>query len=99
MIVASVGSPADIEQVTEYRHQARNHFYGQVGHHPRDGDQGNAAEVGSEHDDAAGHASQEIANAGNEADHAVDAKADIGAGNAKPGVEHAGEHVEVFIAK
>ena len=41
----------------------------------------------------------EVAYAGNEADDAVEAEADLGAGDAEPGVEHAGEHVEVFVAK
>src|ERR1700677_1194096 len=98
MIVASVGSPADIEEVAEYWHQAGSHFNGQIGYHARDRNQGNAAEVGSENDDAARHAPEQIADAGNEPDNAVDTKADLGAGDTKPGVKHAGAHVEVFIA-
>ena len=99
MIVPAVGSPADVKQVAKNWHEANDDLDSEVGYHARDGNEGNAAEVGGEYDDAAGEAAEQVADARNEPDNAVEAEADVGSGNAEPGVEGAGEQVEVFIAK
>ena len=56
----------------------------QVGDHARNGDQRHTAKECSDNDDAACRAGQEVANARDEPDNAVQAKANAGAGKACP---------------
>ena len=55
----------------------------EIGGHAHEGDVRNAAHPGGDRDDEREHAGQHVAQAGDEADDAVEAKANAGAGNAK----------------
>jgi hypothetical protein len=98
-VVAAVGLPGDVEDVAEEGDGADDDVEGEVDQHARDGDVGCAARPCGEDDDRGGEAGEDVADAGDEADDAIDAEADGGAGDAEPGVEHAAEQVEIFIAE
>jgi hypothetical protein len=98
-VVAAVGLPGDVEDVAEERDCADDDVEREVDQHAGDGDVGCAARPCGEDDDRGGQAGEDVADAGDEADDAVDAEADGGSGDAEPGVEHAAEQVEIFVAE
>jgi hypothetical protein len=98
-VVAAVGLPGDVEDVAEERDGADDDVQREVDQHAGDSDVGCAARPCGDDDDRGGEAGEDVADAGDEADDAVDAEADGGSGDAEPGVEHAAEQVEIFVAE
>src|ERR1700733_8110324 len=98
-VVAAVGLPGDVEDVAEERDGADDDVQREVDQHARDGDVGCAARPCGEDDDRGGESGEDVADARDEADDAIDAEADGGSGDAEPGIEHAAEQVEIFVAE
>jgi len=98
-VVAAVGAPGDVEHVTEYGNGADDNFDRDVGDHARDCDVRDAAHPGCDDDDAGGDATNQIADAGDEADDAVQAEADGGAGNFDEVIQHMRQEIEVFVVE
>jgi hypothetical protein len=98
-VIATVRFPCDVEDVAKERHGADDDIEREVDQHARDGDVGCAARPCGQDDDAGGKAGEDVADARDEADDAVEPEADGGSGDAKPGVEHAAEQVEILVAE
>jgi len=98
-VVAAVGAPGDVEHVAEDWNRSDYDFDGDVGHHARDRDIRDAANPGCDDDDAGGDAADQVADARDEADDAIEAKADRGAGNFDEVIEQVRQEVEVLVVE
>ena len=93
------GLPCDVEGISEEGDGADDHVEREIDEHARDGDVACAARPCGDDDDGGGEPGEDVTDAGYEADDAVQAESDGGAGDAEPRVEKAAEDVEVFVAK
>ena len=98
-VVAAVGLPRDVEGISEERHGADDDVEREIDDHARDSDVGCAARPCGEDDDGRGETGEDVADAGDEADDAVQAEADGGAGDAEPRVEKTAKDVQIFVPK
>jgi hypothetical protein len=98
-VVAAIGTPAYVEEVTYEGDGADSGLNGDVEDHAGDDSFGDAAEPGGDDDDRRGEAAKDIADAGDEADDAVKAEPDGRAGNLDEVVEDVREHVELFVVE
>jgi len=87
LVVAAVGLPGDVEGVAEDGDGADEHADANVDGHAEEGDVGQPAHPAGDGDDERKQAGDDVAKAGYEADDAVDAEADAGAGDAEGFVE------------
>ena len=78
---------------------ADQHADAEIDGHAHQGDIGNAANPGGERNHQREQAGQHVAEAGNQADDAVNAKADLGAGDAKGLVEQDLEPLQSLVAE
>ena len=92
--VAAVGAPHHVKGVAEERHRADDAVDRDIGQHPGDQMARCAELAGLAHDVKRDHGGDRITDAGNEADHRVEAETDIGSRNDERGVEQVGERVE-----
>ena len=98
-VVAAVRPPGDVEHIAEHRNRADHNLDRHIGHHARHRDIGDAAHPGRDDDDAGGDAADQVADAGNEADDAVEPEADRSAGNPDEVVQHMRQQVEVLVVE
>ena len=98
-VVASVGLPCDVEDVAEEWDGSDEYVDAEIDDHPCQRYVRNASEPCSDDDDAGGESGEHVAETGNEADDAVESKADGRTGDAEPVVEHMGEQFEVLVGK
>ena len=96
-IVATVGFPENVEEVTDHWNCAERRFQEHISDHASESDGGNAAAPGREDDEERSAGGKGITDAWNPADDRVKAKADVRAGNAEHVVEKRGDVVEVLI--
>ena len=98
-VVAAVGFPGDVEGVAEDGDGADEDSDGDVGDHAEEGDVGDAADPGGDGDDEGEEPGEDVSQAGDEADDAVDAEADLGAGDEEGFVEEDFKPVEAFVVE
>jgi hypothetical protein len=98
-IVPAIGLPRDVEQVAEERDGADDDTEAEVDRHAQQRHVRDATNPRSENQDGGGDAGDDVAEAGNETDEAIEPEADGRAGNAEPVVEQVGVEVEVLIGK
>ena len=92
--VAAIGAPHHVKGVAEERHRTDHAVDRDVGQHPRDQMTGRAELAGFAHDVKRNHGGDRVTDAGDEADHRVEAEPDVGSRHDKGGVEQIGERVE-----
>jgi hypothetical protein len=98
-VVAAVGFPGDVEEVAEERDGADEDADAEVDCHAQQGDVRDAANPRSEDEDGGSDAGDDIPEAGNEADEAIEPEADAGAGDAEPVVEKVRVEVEILVGE
>jgi hypothetical protein len=98
-IVATIRLPGNVKQIAQQGHCSQQHFNPDIDHHSDQGDVGNTAYPRRNHDDRRSKAAKDVSQPGNEADDAINAKANRGAGNAKPVIENMRQQVEIFVGK
>ncbi len=79
-IVAPVGLPGDVENVSEEGNRAHQNADAEVGGHAHEGNVGNAAYPRRQGNDQREQSGQHIAQAGNQPDDSVEPETDAGAG-------------------
>jgi hypothetical protein len=98
-VVAAVGLPRDVEQVSEERDGADDDADAEVDRHAEQRDAGDAANPRSEDQHRGGDAGEHIAEAGHEANQAVEPDTNARAGDAEPVVEEVRVEVEILVGK
>jgi hypothetical protein len=98
-IVAAVGLESDVEYVSEDGNGADQNPDAEIGGHPRQGDIGNAARPGSEWNDGRKQAGQHVAQTGDEANEAVNSKAEACARDGEGLVEKDFQALDGAVAK
>src|ERR1700733_10279612 len=98
-VVAAIRAPGDVEHITEHGNGPDHNFDCNVGDHTRDRNVGDASHPSCDDDDAGGDAADQVADAGNEADDAVETEANRGTRNFDEVVEHMRQEVEVFVVE
>ncbi len=92
--VAAIGAPHHVKGVAEERHRADDAIDRDIGQHPRDQMTGRAELAGLAYDVKRNQGGDRVTDAGDEADHRVEAETDIGSRHDKGGVEQVGERIE-----
>jgi hypothetical protein len=98
-VVAAIGFPRDVEEIAEERDGADDDTEAEVDRHAQERDVRDAANPRSEDEDGGGEAGEHVAEAGNEADEAVEPDADGRAGDAEPVVEQVRVEVEILVGE
>jgi hypothetical protein len=98
-VVAAVGLPGDVEDVSEDGDGANDDGNAEVDEHADEGDVRDAANPRGDDEDRGGDAGEDVAEAGDEADEAVETEADAGAGDVEAVVEEVGVEVEVLVGE
>jgi hypothetical protein len=99
LIVATVGLPGDVEDVTEKRNGADENADGEIGGHADQRDIGRAANPGCQRNDEGEQSGEDVAKTGNKADDSVEAETNTCAGNAECFVEQNLDAMQGAIAK
>jgi hypothetical protein len=99
LVVAAVGLPYDIKDVAEEGDGADENADAQICGHAHDSDVGQAAHPCGKRNDERQQSRENIAEAGNESDDAVDTETEAGAGNAEGLVEQDFKAQEGAVAK
>ena len=98
-VVAAIRLEGDVEDIAEDGDGAHQHANAEIDGHAHQGDVRNAANPCGDGNDEREQACQHIAEAGYQADDAVNAKADLGAGDAKRFVEQDLDLLEGGVAE
>jgi hypothetical protein len=98
-VVATVRLPGDIKGIAQQRNRPQEDLDADVHYHSDQRDVRHAAHPGREHDDRRRQAANDISQARDEADDAVQSEAYGGAGDAKPVIEYVRQEVEIFVRK
>src|SRR5580658_3373962 len=98
-IVATVRLPGYVKQIAEQGNGSQHYFDPDIDHHSEQRDVGNSAYPRRKHNDRRSKAANDVSQPGNQADDAIQAKANRSAGDAKPIIENMRQQVEIFIGK
>jgi hypothetical protein len=96
-IVAPVRLPGDVKGIAQQRNRPQQYLDANVDHHSDQRDIGHTPYPRRYNEDRRSKAADNIAQAGDETDDAIQSEADGGAGDAEPFVEYVGKQVEIFI--
>src|SRR5579871_6792094 len=96
LVVAAVCLPANVEEIAQYRHGAEQHFYAPVRQHARQGHVRDAPCPRCEDDYTRRNATNDVTDAWNEADDAVEPESNGRARDSEPVVEQMRKQVECF---
>ena len=98
-IVAPVGLPGDVKDVAEDGHRSHQNADAEIGSHAHQGHVGHAANPCGQRNEQREQAGQHVAQAGNQAEDAVEAEANGRAGDAEGFVEQNLQRVERAVAE
>src|ERR1700733_9136015 len=96
-VVATVRLPCDVEGVAQKGNRAQQHLDANVDHHSDQRDIRHAPYPSRHNDDRRSKPADYVAQAGDEADDAIQSEANGGAGYAEPFVEDVRQEIEIFI--
>src|SRR5579859_1609473 len=98
-IVATVRLPGDIKGIAQERNRSQQHLDADVDHHSEQRDVRDTTHPCRDHDDRGREATDNISQAGDQADDAIQSEADRGAGNTKPVVEQMRQHIKILVGE
>ncbi|ACO34023.1 conserved domain protein [Acidobacterium capsulatum ATCC 51196] len=98
-VVTAIGLEGHDEEISRERDGTDEHFESDVDAHARECGIGHAAQPGRADKQQRGEPGEHVADAGDEADQAIETNADAGAGNAEPFIEQARQQIQLLVAE